>query len=148
MKKNTGKIIAGVLLLAGGYFIYKYFSKPKISKAEPASDPILNTSTSNTTSKPKPVSSGFPLKKGSRGAKVKELQQAILKYDPKALPKYGADSDFGSETQFAVSKILGKTSVDSQADIDKIIAMYNKREFPYITPNEPPAGGLPALKFF
>lgn len=143
MAKNTGKIIAGVLLLAGGYFIYRYFAKPKVAKAEPI-DPFKPIS----TTPPKPVSSGFPLKSGSKGAKVKELQQAILKYDPKALPKFGADGDFGSETQRAVSKILGKTSVDSQADIDKIITMYNKREFPYITPNPSTGVKLPEFRLF
>ena len=122
MKKNTGKIIAGVLFVAGFYFIYKYYSKPKGAKQ---SEPI-----------PSPTSSSvFPLTMGSKGSKVKELQQAILKYDSKALPKFGADGDFGSETQFAVSKILGKTSIDSQADINNIITLYNKKQFPYITPN-------------
>jgi hypothetical protein len=133
MKKNTGKIIAGVLFVAGFYFIYKYYSKPKGAKQ---SEPIPSPNILNPTAPKQPSSSSvFPLTMGSKGSKVKELQQAILKYDSKALPKFGADGDFGSETQFAVSKILGKTSIDSQSDINNIITLYNKKQFPFITPN-------------
>jgi peptidoglycan hydrolase-like protein with peptidoglycan-binding domain len=61
----------------------------------------------------------FPLKKGSKGALVKRLQLALGK---DKLPKFGADGDFGTETQNAVKAATGKTQVDSLAEIDAIAA--------------------------
>jgi len=130
-KKIMPYIIFGVPLLIGGFFLYKYLKSKKEAKGEDAPSnydksqdanvetktrPDGNTSTSSSSTK------YFPLKKGSRGAKVKELQQAILKYDSKLLPKFGADSDFGSETENAINTILGKTSIASQEEIDSIIS--------------------------
>lgn len=116
-------IIIGIPVLIGGFFLYKYIKGRK--KGEDAPD---NYDKSNDVKIEKTETGGsgsastkyFPLKKGSKGGKVKELQEAILKYDSKLLPKFGADSDFGSETQNAVKTILGKTTIDSQEDIDSI----------------------------
>lgn len=56
---------------------------------------------------------GFPLKKGSKGANVKTLQQALIaKYGATILPRYGADGDFGSETVAAVNKAGLPASID------------------------------------
>jgi len=63
----------------------------------------------------------FPLRKGSAGALVKLVQQAITKIN---LPKFGADGKFGAETEAAIMKILGKKTIDSTEDINKI-AMLN-----------------------
>lgn len=50
-------------------------------------------------------SSDFPLHKGSRGAKVKAFQQALIsKYGASILPRYGADGDFGNEMAAALKK--------------------------------------------
>lgn len=47
----------------------------------------------------------FPLKKGSKGDAVRQLQNGLIsKYGASILPKYGADGDFGSETQAALKK--------------------------------------------
>lgn len=47
----------------------------------------------------------FPLKKGSKGDMVRQMQQALIdKYGASILPKYGADGDFGSETVAALKK--------------------------------------------
>jgi hypothetical protein len=64
-------------------------------------------------------STEFPLKKGSKGALVTRLQLALGK---DKLPKFGADGDFGTETQNAVKVATGKTQVDSLAEIDAIAA--------------------------
>ena len=49
--------------------------------------------------------SGFPLRKGSRGAKVKALQEVLIsKYGASVLPRYGADGDFGNEVAAALAK--------------------------------------------
>jgi hypothetical protein len=69
----------------------------------------------------------FPLKKGSFGEKVKELQRALLKYDAKALPKYGVDGDFGTETENALFKIKGVKTINSQSELDAI--NYSRSQF-------------------
>ena len=42
------------------------------------------------------------LQPGDAGAAVKAMQEKLLKWDAKCLPKYGADGDYGSETRAAV----------------------------------------------
>jgi hypothetical protein len=42
------------------------------------------------------------LSKGDEGSAVTKLQIMLLKWNPKCLPKYGVDGDFGSETEKAV----------------------------------------------
>lgn len=42
------------------------------------------------------------LRKGDEGSAVTKLQIMLLKWNPKCLPKYGIDGDFGSETEKAV----------------------------------------------
>ena len=108
-------------ILVGGFLVYKQLGK---RKGELAPEP---TPTPEPSPTPKPIqtqtntSAGtFPLKKGSKGASVRELQGYLLRIDSKSLPKYGIDGDFGSETQAAVKKITGKTSVDNQAELDAI----------------------------
>jgi hypothetical protein len=122
-------LIFGVPLLIGGFFLYKYVKSKKggESNTRVEDDNNNNVDTKKTDTK-KTTSDGsgsgvistFPLKKGSRGSKVKEVQEALLKYDSKILPKYGADSDYGSETVAAVQQVLGKSTIDSQEDINTI----------------------------
>lgn len=124
MAKNSTKIIAVILALGGAYFIYKYF-KPSTKDKKDKKD--NNNSGVDTTPTPTPTGeANFPLKKGAKGAKVKELQNLLLKLDSKALPKYGADGDFGSETEAAVEKVLGKKTVE-MSDMTKLQEMYKKR---------------------
>ena len=55
----------------------------------------------------------FPLKKGSKGAKIKTLQEALIaKYGKSIMPKYGADGDFGSEMTNALKKLNISESID------------------------------------
>ena len=42
------------------------------------------------------------LSRGDHGSAVTAMQKALLAWDEKCLPKYGADGDFGSETEKAV----------------------------------------------
>ena len=42
------------------------------------------------------------LRRGDSGPEVAAMQQLLLKWDPKCLPDYGADGDFGKETEDAV----------------------------------------------
>jgi len=51
---------------------------------------------------PSPVPSGHPtLSKGDKGNAVREMQERLIKHGF-GLPQYGADGDFGSETESAV----------------------------------------------
>lgn len=55
----------------------------------------------------------FPLKKGSKGTRVKQLQDLLLsKLGKDSLGKAGADGDFGSKTEAALSKAGYPTSID------------------------------------
>lgn len=142
MAKNTNKIIAGALALVGVYFIFKYFKKPSKTTA-----PVEPAPTGGATTTPIPVSSGFPMKKGSKGKNVAAVQQWLLKIDKTLLPKYGADGDFGSETEAAVQKVLGKKTVDSNADIDKLMLIYNQKTFPLMIPKTQPQNQLPTFPY-
>jgi hypothetical protein len=71
-------------------------------------------SNTNYNSSPKP-NKDFPLKRGSRGEKVKQLQLALIATNGASiLPKYGADGDFGSELVNALRK-LNYASVISES---------------------------------
>jgi hypothetical protein len=66
---------------------------------------------SSTYTEPKPKST-FPLKRGSKGIKVKELQLALIAtYGKSILPKYGADGDFGKELANALKKLKYSATV-------------------------------------
>jgi hypothetical protein len=119
IKKISPIIIYGVPILIGAYLIYKSI-KPTSKKGESDNKKTESNESGGLTPV---VAKLFPLKRGSKGAKVEELQKAILLYDKNLLPKFGADKDFGSETENAVKTILGKITVDSQDDIDKIIKL-------------------------
>ncbi len=132
-KQGKKKIIITTLAVSAagilGYFGWQYFKKKKETKAANTTADILqpepiipanttpktqepvwtmptnNTHTSSGHTKPK-KDSEFPLKRGSRGNKVKRLQQALIaKYGNSILPKYGADGDFGTEMAAALRKL-------------------------------------------
>ena len=42
------------------------------------------------------------IKKGSKGAAVKDMQKLLLRWKPDCLPKYGVDGDWGTETDDAL----------------------------------------------
>lgn len=125
--RSKGGQIAVTIIAAGAlgtlaYFAYKHFKKKKNAANNDVDAVIkqLNNPARKDTAvidQPLPVikkktssrsSSGnddFPLKKGSKGDKVKQLQQALIaKYGAAVLPKYGADGDFGGETAGALKK--------------------------------------------
>lgn len=60
------------------------------------------------------LSSKFPLMKGSSGEEVRRLQEYILSKNLSLLPKYGADGEWGSETEAAVISIFGKNVITEQ----------------------------------
>jgi peptidoglycan hydrolase-like protein with peptidoglycan-binding domain len=89
------------------------------------------TEDANTTVGSRDIVGEDVLKKGSKGAKVRRLQGLLLKIDPKSLPKYGIDGDFGSETEAAVLKVLGKTVV-TDSDMAELEKRALRAQFPYV----------------
>lgn len=85
-------------------------------------DKIIN---GNKTA-PAPVSGkldcGKVLKKGSTGPEVQQLQTWILMADPKALPTYNADGDFGQETLSALQKLTGQSAIT----LNQAVLLINK----------------------
>lgn len=132
---NKGyKIAAAVLALGGAYLLVMYFAR----KGRKESDKPTETTGSSTgsTATSGSVDSRYPLKKGSKGTLVRNLQAWLLKIDPTSLPKYGADGDFGTETEKAVIKIFGKSTVE-EADFARLQTIYNTKKFPMMFPNAP-----------
>lgn len=131
-KKVLPYVIFGVPIVIGLYFVYKAI-RNSMKKGQDAPDNYNPQQNSQVEPNSKggvtpSVKKLFPLRKGSKGGKVTELQNAILQYDSTLLGKYGADGDFGSITEKALQTILGKTSADSQDDIDAIIKKANEKK--------------------
>lgn len=123
MEKKTKYILVGLGVVAVGTGAYFYFQQQK-KKRNQTSD-FTEAITTNSLPLPAPTTSsssssgssnsGFPLKKGSRGTLVTNLQNALIKkYGASILPRYGADGGFGSET---VSALISKglpTTISSE----------------------------------
>lgn len=134
-KQRKKKIIITTLAVSAtgilGYFGWQYFKKKKQAKqndienlvnnlkepilTEPIYAPKPKVLSKKTTYNPAPVierGDDFPLSKGSKGENVRRLQEALItKYGKQVLPKYGADSDFGSETVNALKKLGLPTTI-------------------------------------
>lgn len=102
---GLGMAATGVL----GFFGWQYWKNRKKKKEEESETdnfqlpPPKNIFIPNNSQQSR--NDDFPLKKGSKGTKVKALQDALIaKYGSGILPRYGADGDFGSETVAALKK--------------------------------------------
>jgi len=111
MKKLTkkGKIIltTGITIVTGGLTVLgiwwwrKRNSNSTLQPAllPPSMEPIPVTPGKTSALVP----SGFPLRQGSKGALVGQLQEGLIKrYGSSILLKYGADKDWGAETTAAL----------------------------------------------
>lgn len=141
-KKNYKKAILiglGVAATAvGGFFGWKWFKgKNNAANAgDDAGDAVetnqQTSASSSTKTQTSSSSSGsswykpstttttrkdeFPLKKGSKGDRVKAVQQKLIaKYGKSILPKYGADGDFGSEMVAALQSKGLSTEISESA---------------------------------
>lgn len=126
-KPNKKKkfLLIGLGVAATGllsYFGWEYYQKRRQKKEESGDDTSSDTSLlppqkstfapTFFTQSPK-RNDDFPLKKGSKGAKVKALQDALIaKHGKEILPRYGADGDFGSEMVAALKKLNLPESID------------------------------------
>jgi peptidoglycan hydrolase-like protein with peptidoglycan-binding domain len=122
-KSGTKKwLFIGLGVAATGalsYFGWQYWKKNKSQTEEDASSDAPDFPSDNaSTYIPKPKSAptrndAFPLKKGSKGANVKALQEVLIaKLGKDILGKSGADGDFGSKTEAALKKAGLSISID------------------------------------
>jgi hypothetical protein len=120
---GLGTITAGI----AGFFGWQWWKDKKDAKQQQHSGesgnytpqpnspyaPAQDTAKNNYHAPAPQGNDGFPLKKGSKGAKVKALQQALMaKYGASILPKYGADGSYGNEVIAALKKEGLPSSVD------------------------------------
>lgn len=119
--KGKGKYILlgfGVVATATlGYFGWQFWKSRRARMDLDVSD---YASSSHAALPPAPSGSRtpirndeFPLKKGSKGERVRQFQQALIsKYGSSVLPKFGADGDFGSEMVNALKSKGLPASID------------------------------------
>jgi len=119
MNKTTKKILFAVPIVIGVYLIVRQFTKGS-GKTEPVIQGGETSGTSSSSGTTSTTPSVFPLKKGSRGEKVRELQKKLLEKDSRSLPKYGDDGIFGSETETALKTLFNKTQIKDQAELDSL----------------------------
>jgi hypothetical protein len=105
----------------------KALPKPKSTPKQLPSSPKTaastnsNPSTNDQTKVVLPLSSEYPIKKGSKKVYIKQLQEALIKlYGKDLLKKFGADGDFGSETKNALKSKGYPIEID-EASYKKII---------------------------
>lgn len=114
MKIKTGQaILIGLPIVVGVILIIRQFTKPKAPKIPENTgviEPIITGSGGSNSGGGSSRNDNFPLKKGSYGNNVRRLQTALLKLNPSALPKYGVDGDFGTETETALINQTGKST--------------------------------------
>jgi hypothetical protein len=133
----TGIAVAGTAVAVGlGYYILKPKrnndeSDPEArftgeQQAEQENFPTTTPRYTAPTTPTAPVTSGFPLKRGSRGEFVKNLQNALMqKYGAAILPKWGADGIWGTELQNALTSKSLKTTIDQTTYTDYITGNFD-----------------------
>jgi hypothetical protein len=129
MKVTRKQVIIGVLVIAVAVIIFIIVRKKMKEKKE-----LDESSDTNTTVDPANIgastyqnASVFPLKRGSKGIQVRQLQTYLLK-------EYGfkgaIDGDFGPITEAAVIKNLNRNNVSE--DIFKKFGMDRISVFPKV----------------
>lgn len=131
-KNKKGKYILiglGVIALAGtaAFFYHQHrkkqnnlFAEDLISPDNSFEPPVVSIP-AKSSSGSSGSSSDFPLKKGSRGPLVKNIQKALIaRYGKSILPKFGADGHWGSEMQAALKK-KGLPTIISESLFNKVL---------------------------
>lgn len=110
-----------VLAIAGlAWWQIRKYKVPARQQLPPTKPPVVPMGTAA-------ASSSFPLKKGSKNIYVEQLQQALINnFGPGVLPRFGADGDWGSETETAMLRYTSKNQIDSANDLQNtIVQMQN-----------------------
>lgn len=134
MKTKTLVIIIVVIALAIAVYMFrdKIFGKKKSDSDDSVEQKFADATAANntvpayvaptapaTTTTTAPASNGSSvLQKGSRGNDVKRLQQLLVNFGF-SVGKSGVDGIFGNDTESALKKAIGKTSV-KVSEIDQV----------------------------
>ena len=111
--QNKRKIILIGLGVLGtgvvGFLGWNYWKKKKANQEDDTSSfsesPSVNTAAVKNDN--------FPLKRGSKGNRVTQLQNALVKkFGASILPKYGVDGMFGNEVEAALVRAKMPTSIN------------------------------------
>ena len=146
MEKKTKYILYGlgaIAIIGTGAFAYLQYQKALAKTNNNSVSDAFSTASlplpAPTPTKPNrsTASGGFPLRKGSRGALVKNLQNALIKkFGAGILPRYGADGGFGTETLNAlISK--GLPAVVTSEVFSKLITSSGGNSIPYSSQSSP-----------
>ena len=65
-----------------------------------------------------PATASDALRQGDTGAAVTAMQKLLLKWEPRCLPVYGADGDFGDETRAAVQAFQLAAGIEQTGKYD------------------------------
>jgi hypothetical protein len=117
-KRKT--ILIGLSVLGtgvAGFLGWNYWKKKKANQEEDTTS-FTETASVNTA----PVKNdSFPLKRGSKGNRVTQLQNALVKkFGASILPKYGVDGMFGKEVEAALVRAKMPTSIN-EIDYNKLV---------------------------
>lgn len=120
-KKALG--IGLLLALFTGLGVAVFGRKPKGPNFIPTPPPKPKEIPGNV---PKPrtgsrPAEGFPLRRGMKGELVHRMQEGLQSRSPGILARYGADADFGGETEAALQK-LGFPVVVDKASFERIVS--------------------------
>ncbi len=110
MNKSTIMwIVGGIGTAIGGYFLYKRITRPTETFGEvqkPNKNGGSSSSSSSSSSTSTTNNDGLPLKRGSKGEKVKQLQRFLVaegyNIGTFGILGDGVDGDFGRMTEKAV----------------------------------------------
>jgi len=117
MKRKT-LILLLILLVLAVLIVIAYIKRDTISSwfnAGNSSNTSVTTALNNTNTVTGNTPSAFPLKLGSNNSYVKKLQQYFLSVNSNCLPTYGADGDWGNETESCSNSVLGTDVVTYSA---------------------------------
>ena len=111
--QNKRKIILIGLSVLGtgvaGFLGWNYWKKKKANQEEDTTSFTESPSVNTAPAK----NDNFPLKRGSKGNRVTQLQNALVKkYGASILPKYGVDGMFGKEVEAALVRAKMPTSIN------------------------------------
>lgn len=93
-----------------GFLGWNYWKNKKKANQEEDTTSFIDSTSANTA----PArNDDFPLKSGSKGNRVTQLQNALVKkYGASILPKYGVDGMFGKEVEAALVRAKMPTSIN------------------------------------
>lgn len=110
--KKRKFILIGLGVLGTGVASFLGWNYWKKKKANQEEDTTSFTETASVNTAPVKNDS-FPLKRGSKGNRVTQLQNALVKkFGASILPKYGVDGMFGKEVEAALVRAKLPTSVN------------------------------------